>query len=101
MAASVDNRIAILSRVVASLLGGYIFTWGVVTFGITVLVALGVVYDQAYLTFKILGFLIFLCAFLGAYIVRNLIALWGVFITGGGGLTLLAWILQNQLIQGG
>lgn len=88
----------IAARVVASLLGAYLFSWGVVTLGITTSVALGAGYDQAYLAFRMLGFLVLLGAFLWAYLARSLLFLFAVLFGGGAVLTAVAWAIQSRLV---
>lgn len=96
----IQNFAAIAVRVSASLVGAYAFTWGAVTFGITSLVALGIGYEDAYITLKLLGFLIFLGLFLWAYAAKSVLRLWLILAGGGAGMTTLAWLLQNYLLRG-
>lgn len=98
MASALPQGASIAARIFASLLGGYLFSWGIVTFGITASVALGAAYDQAYLAFRMLGFLVLLCAFLWAYLARNLTLLFAVLFGGGAVLTAVAWVLQGRLV---
>lgn len=88
----------VIGRIAASLLGGYAFTWGVTTLGITGLVALGVDYHEALTALMLLAFLVFLAAFLWAFAARCLLRVWGVLGLGGAGMTAAAWLLQQQLI---
>ncbi|HEY7772217.1 MAG TPA: iron uptake protein [Marinagarivorans sp.] len=100
MATQTSVSLSLVARIAASLVGGYAFTWGVITLGITTLVALGSEYEQAYLTFKLLGFVLFLGLFLWSFIAKSVTLLW---LTLGGGalvMTTLAWLLQNQLLTG-
>lgn len=92
------TRAHVIGRIAASLLGGYAFTWGVTTLGITGLVALGVDYHEAHTVLMLLAFLVFLAAFLWAFAARCLLRVWGVLGLGGAGMTAAAWLLQQQLI---
>jgi len=87
----------VLGRIAASLLGGYAFTWGITTLGITGLVALGVDYHEAHTVLMLLAFLFFLGAFLWAFAARSLARVWLVLAGGGLAMTAAAWALQNQL----
>ncbi|MBT9463949.1 iron uptake protein [Hydrogenophaga sp.] len=88
----------VIGRIAASLLGGYAFTWGVTTLGITGLVALGVDYHEAHTVLMLLAFLVFLVAFVWAFAARSLARVWLVLGLGGLCMTGAAWLLQQQLI---
>jgi hypothetical protein len=85
----------VVSRIAAALLGGYAFVWGVTTFGITALVALGVGYDEARTTLMLLAFLVFLGVFLWAFAAASLARVWLVLAGSGVALTAAAWALQR------
>lgn len=87
-----------LSRVAASLLGGYAFTWGTTMLGITSLVALGVAYDLAHTTLMLTAFLVFLGVFLWAFVARSLLKVWLILAGGGAAMTALAMGLQHMLL---
>ena len=55
---------AVVSRVAASLLGGYAFVWGFITLGIALLLAAGMPYDEARTLAYLLAFLVFLVVLL-------------------------------------
>lgn len=88
----------VIGRIAAGLLGGYAFTWGIATLGITSLVALGVDYHEAHTVLMLLAFLVFLVAFLWAFAARSLARVWLVLGLGGVGMTGTAWLLQQQLV---
>lgn len=88
----------VIGRIAASLLGGYAFTWGLTTLGITGLVALGVDYHEAHTVLMLFAFLPFLAAFLWAFAARRLARVWLVLGLGGAGMTGAAWLLQRQLL---
>lgn len=87
----------IVLRIASALLGGYVFVWGVASFGITGLVALGVAYDQARTSLMLLAFLVFLFVFLWAFAAASLTRVWVVLVGGGAALTAAAWALQRSL----
>ena len=91
------HRRLVLHLVVA-LLGGYLFTWGVTTLGVTVLVALGVAFHEAETSLLLLAFLIFLAVFLWAFSTSLLRA---VTVLGGGAvfMTAVALGLQQFLLS--
>ena len=87
----------VVSRIAAALLGGYAFVWGVATFGITALVALGVDYGEARTTLMLLAFLVYLGAFLWAFAAASVTRVWLVLAGGGAALTAAAWAMQRLL----
>jgi len=91
------TAVHVLLRIASALLGGYAFVWGVVTFGITGLVALGVAYDQARTGLMLLAFLVFLTVFLWAFAAASLTRVWLVLLGGGAALTAAAWAVQRSL----
>lgn len=87
----------ILSRVLASLAGSYGFVWGFVTLGITLLVAGGMDYEEAWKLVMLLAFLLFLGLFCWAFAAARLARVWAVLAGGGGAMTLAAWLLLRYL----
>jgi hypothetical protein len=81
----------IASRVAASLLGGWLFTWGFVTLGITVLVSAGMTYGDARTLLYLLAFLVFLGMFLWSFAARRVTSVWLVLGGGGAAMTAAAW----------
>ncbi|HWK50121.1 MAG TPA: hypothetical protein VNR40_09545, partial [Steroidobacter sp.] len=66
---SQPNRLSILSRVVAGLLGSYVFVWGFTTLVIALGLVGGADYDEVLRLAYLLAFLVYLCAFLWAFAV--------------------------------
>lgn len=91
------HRTHVVLRIAAALLGGYAFVWGLTTFGITALVAVGVDYDEARTTLMLLAFLVFLVVLLWAFAAASLTRVWVVLAGGGVTLTVAAWALQRFL----
>jgi hypothetical protein len=88
----------ILSRSLAAIVGGYVFTWGITTLGIIVLVTFDMAYDQAHTTLMLLAFLVYLVVFLWAFAAKNPIRMWTVLAGGGALTTAAAWALQRLLV---
>lgn len=86
-----------LSRVAASLLGGYAFTWGFSVFGIALLVLAGMTYHDAEALVFMLAFLVFLVVFCWASAAARLTRVWGVLAGGGAVMTVAAWMLTGAL----
>lgn len=99
MAILISHSAQLVARITASLLGSYAFIWGFFTLGISSLVALGVAYEQAYLTLKLLAFLVFLGLFLWAFVAKSVARLWLVLVGSSALMTAAAWLLQAQLLQ--
>ena len=85
---------------VASVLGGYAFTWGFAALGIAGLVGLGVDFHTAETGVLIVAFLVFLAAFIWSFSVTKLRLVWAWLAGGGIVMTALAWLIQTMLLQG-
>ncbi|MFV0476305.1 MAG: iron uptake protein [Parahaliea sp.] len=94
------RTLAILSRIAASLAGGYVFVWGASSLGIVTLVALGVDYDSAWTFCMLLAFLLYLTAFLWVWTVHRVLWAWLILAGGGGVMTAVALFVQQRLIAG-
>jgi hypothetical protein len=89
---------ALVSRIAASLLGGYAFVWGFVSLGISVLVAAGMPYEEAQTLLFLLAFLIFLAAFCWAYAADSVRRVWLVLGGSAAAMTAAAWLLARALV---
>ncbi|MFZ5551423.1 MAG: iron uptake protein [Pseudomonadota bacterium] len=87
----------IASRIAASVFGGWLFTWGFVTLGITSAVALGMPYGDARTLLFLLAFLVFLGMFLWSFSAASLAKVWLLLVGGGGAMTGAAWLLTQRL----
>lgn len=83
---------------IASVLGGYAFTWGFAALGIAGLVALGVDFHEAETGVLILAFLVFLTAFIWSFSASRLTRVWAVLLGGGAGMAGAAWLIQKSLL---
>jgi hypothetical protein len=88
----------IVSRVAASLLGGYVFVWGFVTLGICLLLLAGMPYDDAQTLAYLLAFLVFLWAFCWAFCAARLVRIWAVLLGGGAMMSIAAWLIARSLL---
>jgi hypothetical protein len=88
----------IVSRILASVLGGYGFVWGFCALGIALLVTAGMDYEEAWTFAMVLAFLVFLVAFCWAIAAASLARVWAVLAGGGGAMTLGAWLLTRHLV---
>jgi len=95
MASAPPSPRLVVSRVAASLLGGYAFVWGFTTLGIALLLAAGMNYGDARTLVMLLAFLVFLVAFCWAYAAKSLRRVWAVLAGGGALMTALAWWLTR------
>lgn len=91
--------ITIASRIGAALVGGYAFTWGLAAFGMAALVTAGVDFHEAEHAAMLPAFIVFLLAFLWAFAGRSLVLIWAVLAGGGSLMSLIAWLLQRNLLQ--
>jgi hypothetical protein len=85
----------VASRVAASVLGGYVFVWGLVSAGVALLVKAGLPYGEAQTALYLLAFLVYLACFCWAIAAASLTRVWSVLAGGGVGMTALAWLLAR------
>lgn len=97
MHAATPTAFQIISRLLASFVGGYGFVWGFSALGIALLVAGGMAYDQAWMLAMLLAFVIFLVLFCWAFAAASLARVWAVLGGGGAAMALAAWALVGQL----
>lgn len=87
----------IASRVCASLLGSYAFTWGFIALLATTLLSAGLEFHEATDLAYMLGFVVFLGAFCFAFVAQSLTRVWIVLAGGGVSMTLVGWWLSKSL----
>lgn len=90
----------IASRIFASLVGGYLFTWGLIAVVIAALVPLGVAFHDVEMGMIMLGLLVYLGLFLWGMASNQLIRLWLLLFGGGVLMTVLASVIQQSFLQG-
>ena len=98
MASTTLGPLHVVSRVAASLLGGYAFVFGFTTLGVAVGVALGMDYHDAEALLFLLAFLVFLLCFFWAFAARRLSRVWAVLAGGGALLTVAGWLVTRSLV---
>jgi len=91
------QRAQIVSRIAASLLGGYAFAWGFTTLGIVLGLGLGMPYGEAQTLLFLLAFLVFLVSFCWAFAAKSSARVWAVLAGGGAAMTGVAWLLSRVL----
>jgi hypothetical protein len=89
------SRAHVASRVAASLLGGYAFTWGFIMLTMALAIAAGMGYGDAQTLAYLLAFLVFLAAFLWAFAAASLARVWTVLAGGGALMTGAAWLMTR------
>lgn len=90
----------ILARLAVSVLGSWLFVWGFVALGITLLMAAGMRYGDAQSLAYLLAFLIYLVALLWGFATSRLPRAAMVLIGGGAAMAGAAWLLGLQGLQG-
>lgn len=83
------------SRVLAGILGCWVFTLGLVSMGTLLMVRAGVGYADARTLMYLLSALLFLIAFLWTFAARRMGRVWAVLGGGGIALTGVAWWLAR------
>ncbi|WP_306392282.1 iron uptake protein [Telluria beijingensis] len=91
----------IASRTAVAILGGYAFTWGVIALGIALLYTAGMEFHDAEHLSYIIGFLVFLTAFLVAFATQRLGKMALILVGGGAAMSAVAWWLQSLIIATG
>lgn len=91
---------SIASRIFASLVGGYLFTWGLIAVAIATLMPLGVEFHDVEMAMLMLGLLLYLSLFLWGMASNRLVWLWLILFGGGVMMTVLASVIQQSFLQG-
>ncbi len=99
MKATSPSPFHILSRVLASLAGGYGFVWGFAALGIALLVSAGMDYGEAWTLVMLLAFVLFLALLCWSFAAASLTRVWTVLAGGGAAMTLAAWLVTRQLVS--
>ena len=89
---------AIAARTATALLGGYVFVWGFIAFGMAGLFALGMPFHDTEHLCAILGLLIYAIVFMWVFAARNLIRVAVILFGGGALMAALGSLTQQQLI---
>jgi hypothetical protein len=94
---TMQSAIPIVARIAAAVLGGYAFVWGFTTLGISFGLAMGATYGDAQTAMYLLAFIVFLVAFIWAFVAARLWRIWAVLAGGGVLMTVCAWLLASSL----
>jgi hypothetical protein len=92
------TAVRIALRIAAGMLGGYAFTWGFIALAIGLLFAARMEFHDAEALGYIVGFIVFLVAFLWAFAARSLLRVWLVLAGGGALMAAAAWLVQRALL---
>jgi len=85
----------VVSRVCASILGSYAFTWGFIALGVASLIGAGLEFHEASSLVSMLGFLLFLATFCWAFVAASITRVWVVLAGGGAAMTLAGWWISR------
>jgi len=88
----------VLWRVLAAVVGAYVFCWGEVALCVVSFTALGMGFEDAEHLASMLTMLTYLVLFLWAFAASSLVRVWGVLAGGGAVMAALASLLQWQLV---
>ena len=92
------SKSRIVWRIAAGMLGGYAFTWGFIALAIGLLFAARMEFHDAEALGYIVGFIVFLVAFLWAFSAQSLARVWVVLAGGGALMTGAAWLVQRAQV---
>lgn len=92
------QRLQLASRVLAAILGGYAFAWGLVAAGASLMFAAGMGFHDAEFLASLAGVLAFLLAFLWAFVARRGWLVWAVLAGGGALLAGIGSFVQSLLV---
>lgn len=98
MATSAVSRLNVVSRIAAGVLGGYAFTWGFIALSIGLLFAAQMEFHDAEALGYIVGFIVFLVAFLWSFAAASVRRVWLVLAGGGALMTGAAWLVQRAIL---
>lgn len=91
-------HLQLAARIAAAVFGGYVFTWGVIAAGASLMFAAGMGFHDAEFLASLLGVLVFVGAFLWAFVARRLWVVWAVLAGGGALLAALGSFVQSLLV---
>lgn len=86
------------ARIGAAVVGGYVFTWGLIALGVALLFAAGMEFHDAESLSNIIGFLVYLTVFLWAFASQYLKRIWLLLVGGGAVMAISASLIQSLLI---
>ncbi|MGR4895484.1 iron uptake protein [Stenotrophomonas sp. LARHCG68] len=93
-----SRRLQVLPRILAAILGGYVFAWGTVALTTSALFAVKLAFHDAEFLGALVGLLAYLGAFLWAIATHHVARLWMVLVGGGALMAAAASLLQSRLV---
>ena len=91
-------RLHLAARIVAAILGGYGFAWGIVAAGASLMFAAGMDFHDAEFLASLFGVLAFLAVFLWTFAANSMVKVWVVFAGGAAVMTGAALAIQQLLV---
>ena len=91
-------RLQLAARIAAAVFGGYVFTWGVIAAGASLMFAAGMGFHDAEFLASLLGVLAFVAVFLWTFAARRLWVVWAVLAGGGALLAATGSFVQSLLV---
>lgn len=85
----------VTSRVLAAVVGSYVFTWGFTALVVALHLASGADYDEGLTLAYLLAFLAYLAVFLWAFATKGTMRIWIILAGGGAAMTGMAWALTQ------
>ncbi|TDB27438.1 iron uptake protein [Stenotrophomonas sp. ATCM1_4] len=93
-----SRRLQVLPRILAAILGGYVFAWGTVALTTSALFALKLAFHDAEFLGALVGLLAYLGVFLWAIATHHVARLWMALVGGGALMAAAASLLQSRLV---
>lgn len=91
------RTILVASRFAASIVGGYLFTYGFAALATLIGFELGLRWSESQVLAWMLGALVYLGAILWAFVPRSTAVAWSVLGGGGAAMSAVAWALSRWL----
>ncbi|MFT3897675.1 MAG: iron uptake protein [Thermomonas sp.] len=92
-----SGALRLAARIVAAMVGGYAFAWGLIAAGMSLLFAAGMEFHDAEFLATAFGVLAFLVAFLWAFAARRISLVWAVLFGGGAVFAGIGSLVQSLL----
>ena len=93
-----SRRLQVLPRILAAILGGYVFAWGTVALTTSALFAVKLAFHDAEFLGALVGLLAYLGVFLWAIATHHVARLWMALVGGGALMAAAASLLQSRLV---
>lgn len=90
--------LALVSRIAAAVLGGYVFCWGFVALGLSGLYRAGMGFHDAEHLSSILGVLLYLVVFCAVFAARRIARAWALLLGGAATMAGVASLIQHTML---